>query len=389
MSGPGKAMKDFNVLLVDDEKDFIVSLAQRLSLRQLHVRTAFSGYEALEVLAREPIDVVVLDVRMPGMNGIETLREIRKRHPGVEVIMLTGHADLEASLDGMHLGFFDYLTKPIDINHLVTKLQHAYEKKTSLTDPVPPSTFKEKMKEHLVAADRLASLGTLAAEIAHEINNPLAVITEASAWLRSRASKEPALPDSFKETLDKALTKTEAAVDRALRISRGLLNFARKTDAAAREIDLGDLALEVIELTRKTAANAQIEVRYEARTERTMVWIDPYQLRQVLLDIVTNALQAVSPGGWVRLILDGNLREAVLSVQDNGPGIPAENLERIFEPFFTTKPPGQGTGLGLAVSRGIMEKIGGRIEVETTVDQGSTFHLILPRTQAGLLCQPA
>lgn len=116
-------------LLVDDENEFLVPLVKRLRRRKIEVRTAASGEEALEKLAGEPVDVVVLDVRMPGMDGIQTLREIKSRDPGVEVIMLTGHASIEVAVEGMELGAFDYLMKPMNIDELVYKLQDAHKRK--------------------------------------------------------------------------------------------------------------------------------------------------------------------------------------------------------------------------------------------------------------------
>ena len=117
------------VLLVDDEEDFLQSLAKRLSLRQLEVFAAGNGHQALEIIAAHPIDVVLLDMKMPGMDGLQTLKEIKKTHASVEVILLTGHADLESSLQGMTLGAFDYLLKPVAIDELVYKIQDAHKKK--------------------------------------------------------------------------------------------------------------------------------------------------------------------------------------------------------------------------------------------------------------------
>lgn len=122
-------MDNFRVLLVDDEKDFLGTLSKRLRKRKLDVVTASSGPEALAILAKELVDVIVLDVRMPDMNGIETLTEIKKLRPPAEVIMLTGHADLEVAIQGMELGAFDYLMKPADIDELLYKIQDAYKKK--------------------------------------------------------------------------------------------------------------------------------------------------------------------------------------------------------------------------------------------------------------------
>jgi DNA-binding NtrC family response regulator len=119
-----------SVLLVDDEQSFVETMQKRLAVRRLEVRTAHSGAAGLEELESGPVDVVVLDFKMPGMDGIETIRAIKKRHPLVEVILLTGHANLEASLEGMELGAFDYLLKPVSFDELVYKIEDAYHKKS-------------------------------------------------------------------------------------------------------------------------------------------------------------------------------------------------------------------------------------------------------------------
>jgi DNA-binding NtrC family response regulator len=118
-----------NLLLVDDEEDFLETLLKRMKKRRVNVTGVKSGEEALEWLDQDPADVVVLDVKMPGMDGIQALREIRTRYPLVEVIMLTGHANVEVAIQGMELGAFDYLMKPMDIDELLYKVQDAYKKK--------------------------------------------------------------------------------------------------------------------------------------------------------------------------------------------------------------------------------------------------------------------
>jgi len=123
-------MNGFKVLFVDDEIDFLETLLKRMKKRGVDVTGVGSGEEALSFLDTNQVDVVVLDVRMPGMDGIETLREIKKRHPLVEVIMLTGHANLEVAIEGMELGAFDYLMKPMDIDELLYKVEDAYNKKS-------------------------------------------------------------------------------------------------------------------------------------------------------------------------------------------------------------------------------------------------------------------
>lgn len=118
-----------NVLLVDDEQDFIEPLANRLTLRKLSVRKATNGAAALKVLEQEPVDVIVLDMKMPDMDGLQVLREAKTLYPQIEVILLTGHTSVESSIEGLELGAFDYLLKPVAIDELVYKIQDAFQKK--------------------------------------------------------------------------------------------------------------------------------------------------------------------------------------------------------------------------------------------------------------------
>ena len=120
-------MENINLLIVDDEEDFLLPLEKRLVKRGFSVHTATNGVDALEVLERQPVEVVVLDYKMPGMNGVDTVRAIKERHPLAEVIMLTGHANLEVALKGMEVGAFDYLIKPCDLESLVHKIQDAHQ----------------------------------------------------------------------------------------------------------------------------------------------------------------------------------------------------------------------------------------------------------------------
>ena len=131
------------VLLVDDEVPFVEAMTKRLTKRELTVLPAHSGREALETLAKNAVDVVILDVKMPGMDGIETLREIKKTHPLVEVVMLTGHATVETAVEGMRLGAFDYLMKPCGIEELLAKVGEAKEKKSKHEQKIMDARMKE------------------------------------------------------------------------------------------------------------------------------------------------------------------------------------------------------------------------------------------------------
>jgi two-component system, OmpR family, response regulator len=122
-------MDKFKVMIVDDEVDFLETIVKRLKTRGIDVAGVESGYKALEVLEGSSPDVIILDVKMPGMDGIETLREIKKKKPQTEVIMLTGHASVESGIQGMQLGAFDYVMKPVALDELLEKMRQAYERK--------------------------------------------------------------------------------------------------------------------------------------------------------------------------------------------------------------------------------------------------------------------
>lgn len=133
-----------NVLLVDDEAPFVETMTKRLTKRKLEVKTALNGSEALKVLEKDPnVEVVILDVKMPGMDGVETLKEIKKRHPLVEVIMLTGHATVETAIDGMKLGALDYLMKPCEMEVLMAKVEEAAARKRSHENKIVDARLRE------------------------------------------------------------------------------------------------------------------------------------------------------------------------------------------------------------------------------------------------------
>ena len=138
-----------NVLLVDDEVPFVETMTKRLKKRNLAITTAFNGKEALEKLSKHKnVDVVILDVKMPVMDGIETLREIKKANPLTEVIMLTGHATVETAIEGMKLGAYDYLMKPCDIEQLLLKVEEATQKKRSHEEKIKDARVKEALSKH-------------------------------------------------------------------------------------------------------------------------------------------------------------------------------------------------------------------------------------------------
>lgn len=380
-----EAAQKIKVLLVDDESEFRQALARRLERRGFAVGLAGGGSEALESLAAEPAAVVVTDVKMPGVDGLELLRRIKAGHPETEVILLTGQASVDDGVAGLKAGAFDYLSKPVETDHLAGKLRQAAEMAQSRRQRESEAVFRRQMAERLAAAERLASLGTLATGVAHEINNPLAIIQESAGWLAGRLAKDGNLSADTRRAADLALEKIAAGVDRARRITHQLLELAKKNQwDVVRELDASEVLAEAVEMARPAAEGQGVQLEAGESAGGPAIWADPETLRQILVRLLTNAVQASPPGGKVSAEVTDDGCEAVFMVKDQGPGIPRESQRRIFEPFYTTKPPGQGAGLGLSVCQGLAGRMGGRVEVDSRVGTGAAFRLAVPKRPLAL-----
>jgi signal transduction histidine kinase len=371
-------MNYINLLLVDDEDNFRQTLCKRLEKRGFALEQAANGEECLSILEKKHVHVVVLDVKMPGKSGIDVLRNIKDRYPKIEVILLTGHATTADGVEGIKSGAFDYLTKPVEFEHLVAKILQAYEKIERLKIEHQEAEYRKKMNQQMIATERLASLGTLAAGVAHEINNPLAIIKESIGWMQQLLKKDELKDIPRRNDLEKALEKVEKSIERARRITHQLLGFVKKSDSSSLEINLNELMEEAIQLIAHEAKSRSIDILKQVDPFLETIWGDAYQLRQVIINLLTNAIHAIGFKGTITLALKSAGDYATFTISDTGPGIPGENLGKIFEPFFSTKSPGEGTGLGLFVTRGIVEKLGGTVEVESKIGQGASFCIKLP-----------
>jgi two-component system, NtrC family, sensor kinase len=370
-------MKSIRLLMVDDEVVFLSTLVDRLKRRGITPLTAESGEDGLALMARQPFDVVILDVKMPGLSGLEVLSHIKRDYPHTETILLTGHGSTSDGVAGIKAGAFDYLTKPVEFEHLLEKIKQAFDKGKREEEKAKEAEFREKMDRQLTVTERLASLGTLATGVAHEINNPLAIIQEWAGWMKSIL--EDIGPDfDRREDFNTALTKIETAVGRAKRITHQLLGMVQKKSETLVEIAAGDLFSDVVQLVNREALNHNITINYTPDEHPILFWSDPYRLRQILLNLVNNAIHATPAGGAITLNIGLEGDEILFDIRDTGAGIAQENLDKIFEPFFTTKQTGEGTGLGLFVSRRLAENLGGKIEVESRLGDGALFRVRLP-----------
>jgi signal transduction histidine kinase len=240
---------------------------------------------------------------------------------------------------------------------------------------VAPSVENEHLRQQLLQAQRLSSVGTLASSVAHEFNNILTtIINYAKIGLRAVANET-----ARSQALEKILTASQ----RAATIISSMLGFARSTVQQRQTTDLVALVEEVLILTEKDLSKhrVQVEKRFEGRPRASVV---PAQIEQILINLIINARQAMPRGGRLRIEVRDNPRTALaeIRISDTGVGIPPEQLRMIFEPFYTTKEPDEhghgGSGLGLSVCRQIIEQHQGRIRVESVVGRGSTFTVKLP-----------
>lgn len=226
-------------------------------------------------------------------------------------------------------------------------------------------------------ASKLASIGRLAAGVAHEINNPLAIINEKAGLMRDIMKKVPDF--TYGEKFNASLGSILQSVSRCRTITHRLLGFARQMDVSCEVLDLNLVLKDVIGFLEREMTYRNIQLELQLDEDLPSIESDRGQLQQVFLNIINNALDAVKDGGLIGVSTCRGEGDGVsVSVRDNGHGIPPDSLSRIFEPFYSTKEKGKGTGLGLSITYGIVKKLGGDIKVESVVGEGTTFTVDLP-----------
>ena len=238
---------------------------------------------------------------------------------------------------------------------------------------------KAASDEVAMQSSKMAALGKMAAGIAHEINNPLAVIGEKAGWMKDLLGMEDvARSENFQELLD-AVNKIEYHVVRAKTVTHRLLGFARRMEPLTERLNINTVLDESIDFLENEARYRNIDIQTNYAPDLPLTTTDQSQLQQVFLNIINNGIDAIGKEGEITI----NTRttknnEISVVIHDNGPGMPKDVLQKIFDPFFTTKEVGKGTGLGLSISYSIIEKLGGRIMVASEEGQGTTFTIYLP-----------
>jgi len=237
---------------------------------------------------------------------------------------------------------------------------------------------KEMMNQQVIETGKLASIGQLAAGIAHEINNPVAIMVEEAGWMQDLLEEDDLRQSKNLEEFERALEQIKTQGKRCKEITHKLLSFARKTDSQIHNVQINELIEELVAISFQSARYSKVIINTDFGNIPS-VRMSQSEMQQVLLNLINNALYAMDKqGGNLDIHTRVENENLVIKVADDGPGIPKANLNRIFDPFFTTKPVGKGTGLGLSICYGIIRKMGGQIDVQSMVDVGTTFYIRVP-----------
>lgn len=424
-----------NVLVVDDD------LGPRESMRMIlkphyNVLTADDGFKALEMIEKHPIDLVTLDLKMPGMHGIDVLKAIKKNNPQIEVIIVTGYGTLKSATEAMKYGVKGYITKPYNLGEITSVVEKAIEqrrfnlklrnffKEALLSDtPLPPdggesdpsplpdndleksnvsenlldvteykirkikemrddfSRENNVLEEKLIRSERLALVGQMAAGYAHELNNSLTTMLGYTQLVHNAIRTN--YPE-LKDLLGRIATISNQT-HRASQLTQSLLDVSRKKTSQREPTDVTALVAQVLSYTEYRAHAQGLTVIKDFEPSLPRISVDPRKVEQVFLNLILNSFQAMAKGGTLSIAarqVKGDMGSQVeVAFADTGHGIAAEHIKEIFDPFFSTKDENKGTGLGLFIARKIVESYQGSIEVRSEKGTGTTFTVSFPALQ--------
>ena len=409
------------ILVINDEPKILKTIKRYLELEEYKVFTANNGQEGIKVFRQQKPPLVITDVRMKGLSGIEVLREVKEIIGDTEIIVVTAHEDMEISIKALRLDASDFIFKPVDVEHLQLSVKRALERHEMRTrlkaytkdlEGLLDKKAGEIKDAHamLLQSEKLASIGQLAAGVAHEINNPIGFISSNLNTLEGYIKDIKMLMAKYKDIhsinneermmllekieslkeevdiefilddLDQLVEESKEGADRVKKIVADLKDFSR--------VDHGEKEFFNINQGMESTLNiVRNELKYKAEITKEYNEIPeiecyPQELNQVFMNLLTNAAQAIETRGKIGIktdLLHNNGDDFIeVKISDTGTGIKEENLNRIFDPFFTTKGVGKGTGLGLNISYKIIEKHNGEIKVESEVGKGTTFIVKLP-----------
>jgi signal transduction histidine kinase len=357
-----------HVLIAEDDPSAARVLRLLLEQAGYRVTLAADGETAMRILDEQGApDLLLLDWMLPGVSGLEICHLARQRWDALTlpILMVTAKTDPESVYAAFDAGASDYVGKPFRGAELRARID-AHLRTRRLVEE------RAQMEAHLRERDKLFTLGLLAGGVAHDLNNPLAVISAHAQLLLRRAADDDSA-DQLRDII--------GAVDRCSRIVADLLNFARRHPTETCPVDAVDVVRATLGMRERTLSSSGVEVRTELPPDLPLVAGDWHQLQQVFLNVIVNAEQALHKGGGTLRVTAAETAEPVrcvaVEVWNDGPPIPPEVLPHIFDPLFTTKAGDEGTGLGLFICRRIVREHGGWMDVRSGED-GTAFVIRLP-----------
>ena len=371
------------ILLADDEEGIRKVLGISLIDSGYEVLMAKNGEEALAVFAREHPPIVLTDIKMPGMNGIEVLKKIKAMSPETEVIMITGHGDLDLAIESLQFEAVDFVTKPINGEALEIALKRAHERISMRTTLRQYTENLEKLvaekTRQLLDAERLAAVGQTVAGLSHAIKNITGGLKGGMFVL------EKGMTLDNKTYLAQGWEMIKGNVGKINNLALDLLNYARDREPAYELADPNEPVRQIVQLMQPRAEQCGIRLGMELATDLPHAWFDPEGMHCCLLNLVTNALDACSDSE------SGNQPATVVirarkdpdwavcyEVEDNGCGMDEATREKVFKTFFSTKGT-KGTGLGLMITGKIVAEHRGEIQVHAEPGRGARFRIRLPK----------
>jgi len=366
------------VLFVDDEENIVKSLRRMVRAEGLECETfgAYDGREALEFLEKQDVDLVVSDIRMPMMDGVEFLTRLRgmPQNKLLPVIMLTAETDLSVRNVALGMGATDYLNKPVDPNEMAARLRNALRLKSFQDEILKQS---QELQIQLEQAQRLELAGLIAVQAVHDLKNALTGIIGSAQLIMVKNER-----DEDHEDLERILLSARYATN----LTRHILDSARCERDPEKLNEPTDICRAVDDCVQMISAclPPDVQVHWSRPGAAAMVSSPRTETMQVITNLLHNSAQAMGDAGVVKLNIDteADPDSIVVTVTDNGPGMKAEVAERIFEPFVTTKSSGKGSGLGLSTVKRIMERYDGSISVSSPEEGGAAFELRFTRSVA-------
>ncbi len=346
------------------------------------VHTATTVEAGLRLLREKHPDAVVSDIRMPGTNGIDGLRRIREIDPHVAVIMLTGFGALETAQEALRLGANDYISKPFDAREMREVISRNVERTRIHRSGENAATeireLNNRLLKELAQKEHLASLGQASAEFVHDLGNPLTIVW---GYVQLLAKK---LEQSEKEkgVENPASAKELKIIEQNVRLCRELLtmwqSYGSVEAAPHRPVAVGRIVQEILKGVESIASQSGVELRSDP-AEDGVVLGDPVQIKRAIQNVIVNAVQASAERkGTVTVSCTCGEFYVDVRVEDTGQGIAPAQLQKIFEPYFTTRQGRSGTGLGLYITKKVVEDHHGSIKVDSTPDVGTILVIRLP-----------